>query len=103
MVSPRKKLRTVRGLNRLASAFPGLVNQREVPRVQPLNSRDKDMVRILDIILMLQKLLNIRKKRTVHLALDLYLILLCSQRYLADRNKIKQGVLGMLQRNRDRG
>ena len=43
-----------------------------------------------------------RKSRTVHLALDLYIILLCSQRYLSDRQKIKRGVLGLLVNNQNR-
>jgi hypothetical protein len=33
MVSVRKQLRVVRGLNRLAIAFPGLIKKREPPTV----------------------------------------------------------------------
>lgn len=101
MTSARKQLRIVRGLNRLATAFPGLIKKREPPTVnrQP---RDKSSVKLGDIIMLIKRLLACRKKRTVHLALDLYIILLCSQRYLADREEIKRGVLGLLESNRNR-
>jgi hypothetical protein len=59
-------------------------------------------VRLADIVSLIRRLLACRKKKTVHLALDLYIILLCSQRYLADRDKIKQGVLELLENNRNR-
>ena len=95
MVSTRKQLRTVRALNRIASAFPGLVKKREPPKVTR-NTREKIYVGISDIISVLRKLFDLRTRRTVHLAIDLYLILISSQRFLADRQRIMVGVLDML-------
>lgn len=37
-----------------------------------------------DILLVIKDLLSSKKKRLVHLALDLYIILLSGQRFLAD-------------------
>lgn len=40
-----------------------------------------------------------RKRSVVHVALDLYLILLSSQRFLADRNSLQNGIIALLERN----
>lgn len=41
-----------------------------------------------------------RKKSIVHVALDLYIILLSSQRFLADRSSLQTGIIALLERNK---
>lgn len=82
-MAARKQLRVIRALNKLANSYRGLIKKRELPSIirQP---RIRGHVHIRDIIIMIQQLLNCRRKTTTHFALDLYIVLLSGQRFLAD-------------------
>lgn len=56
-------------------------------------------VRIKDLLELIAKLLACRRKRTVHFGIDLYVILLCGQRFLADHNRIEEGIIKLIDEN----
>lgn len=101
-MSPYKQRKTVRALNKLAKNFKGLVPKRESPQIQPLNHRPRTFVRIRDIMGVLHELLATRKRTVVHFGLDLYAILLCGQRFLADIKEIERGLKGLVEKNQEK-
>ena len=78
--------------------FPGLIQRREVPKVK-MNPRMRGHVRMKDILLLISTLLSCCRRRVVHFGLDLYLILLSGQRFLADQRVIEEGVKKLLLEN----
>lgn len=82
-MAPKKKLRVTKALNKLARQFKGLIPRRELPEVER-RARDRKILRLIDLFAILQTLFATRKRTIVHLALDLYIILLSGQRFLAD-------------------
>lgn len=62
-------------------------------------ARIKQFVCARDLLLLIEKLMAIKKRRVVHFALDLYIILLCGQRFLADHARIENGIKLLLEEN----
>lgn len=83
-----KRLRVIQALNRLAKIYKGLLPRRDLPHVERVQ-RTRNFVRMRDIILLLKDLFATRRRSVVHLGLDLYIILLAGQRYLADHTKME--------------
>ena len=79
----RKQARVIKALNKLTNTYKGLIKKREVPTVHREHHL-RSFVNIRDLLLLIKDLLNSRKKQVVHFGLDLYIILLAGQRYLAD-------------------
>ena len=82
-MGPRKQARVIKALNKLTNTYRGLIKKREVPNVRREHHL-RSFVNIRDLLLLIKDLLNSRKKQVVHFGLDLYIILLAGQRYLAD-------------------
>ena len=59
----------------------------------------KEFVSMRDLLRLIESIFNFKKKRLVHFALDLYIILLCGQRFLADHRKIEEGVKTLVKDN----
>lgn len=98
-MATKKQARVIKGLNRLAKQFRGLIPHRQVPKADRC-PRKRTIVKIFDLFSLLGTLFAVRKKTVVHFALDLYLILLSGQRFLADWQQIQDGVLAQLAHNK---
>lgn len=96
-----KQLRVIKALNKLSNKYRGLIKKRDLPTVSRI-SRLRSLVPIRDILLLLRNIFELRKQRTTHFALDLYLVLLLGQRYQSDRLRIEEGVLKLLNANKDK-
>ena len=94
----RKQAKVIKALNKLTNTYRGLIKKREVPTLRREHHL-RSFVNIRDLLLLIKDLLNSRKKQVVDFGLDLYIILLAGQRYLADHKKIENGIREMLVAN----
>lgn len=56
-------------------------------------------MRMRDLVGLLRDLLATRRRALVHLGLDLYVILLAGQRFLADEDKMERGLKDLVSAN----
>lgn len=94
----RQQARMIKTLNKLSKNYKGMIKRREVPtyKRRPIA---RSFVRIKDLFTVIQVLMMTKKRTVVHFALDMYIILLCGQRYLADHEIIQNGILRLLALN----
>ena len=97
-MGPRKQARVIKALNKLTNTYKVLIKKRKVPTIHREHHL-RSFVNIRDLLLLIKDLLNSRKKQVVHFGLDLYIILLAGQRYLADHKKMEVGIRDMLAEN----
>lgn len=95
IASQKQVARTIRGLNKLGKVFKGMVKLREVPSVSRA-IRARTFVRLKDLFDLLSKMIATGKKKVIHCALDLYIIVLSGQRFLSDQQTIEAGVKALL-------
>ena len=100
-MTPAKQAKIIKALNKLSDKLKGPMKKRELPSVQR-QSRQKKFVRIKDIILLIKDLLLTKRRRAVHLGLDLYVILLSGMRFKSDKLNIQKSVLEQMELNRNR-
>jgi hypothetical protein len=86
-MAPRKQAQAIRALNKLSFKYKGMIRKRELPTVKRQH-RDRNFVRIKDIVLVIKSLLLTKSMQLVHFGLDLYIILLSGMRFLADQHRI---------------
>lgn len=86
-MSPHKQARVIKALNKLSNRYRGLIKKREVPSVSRV-SRLRTFVNIKDVLLLIKSMFELRKRRVIHFALDIYLILILGQRFQSDRLRI---------------
>jgi hypothetical protein len=91
-MAPRKQAQVIRAMNKLSLKFKGMIPRRELPTVKAVH-RNRNFVRIKDIILVIKRLILTKRKQLIHFGLDLYIILLAGMRFLADKDRIQKGVL----------
>ncbi len=101
-MNPSRQKKVVRALNRMAKKFKGLIPKRDPPKIATLTHRPRTFVSLRDVMGVLHDLLATCKKRMVHFALDLYVILLGGQRFLADFREIERGLKQLVESNRSR-
>ena len=60
------------------------------------------MVKLGDFMQVLEELFHLRRSRSTHLAIDLYIILLSGQRYGADHQELQKGILALIEANKNK-
>lgn len=100
-MTTRKQAQVIRAINKLSLKFKGIIPKRDLPSVNVIH-RNRNFVRIKDVILVIKKLILTQRKQLVHFGLDLYIILLAGMRFLADKDRIQKGVLELLANNEKR-
>ena len=83
-MTARKQAKVIRAMNKISLKFKGMIPRRELPNVNVVH-RNRNFVRIKDIILVIKKLIFTQRKQLIHFGLDLYIILLAGMRFLADK------------------
>ena len=78
-----------------------MVKIREIPNVER-SMKIRTFVKIKDLFMLLKELLLMQKNIITHFALDIYIIILSGQRFLADHKQIAGGILNLLERNQNR-
>ena len=87
-MAPRKQAQAIRALNKLSLKYKGMIEKREIPTVKRQH-RDRNFVRIKDIVMVIKTLIGTKRMQLVHFGLDLYIILLSGMRFLADQEQIR--------------
>lgn len=88
----RKQQTIVRALNKIARNYRGILKERPVPTVIDRVHTPKKYVKLFDVMKVINSIFFMRKRRTTHFAIDLYIVLLGSQRFLADADEIEKGL-----------
>jgi hypothetical protein len=78
-------------LNKLAKKFPS-IQKRPIPK-HISKIRDRQFVLIRDMLEIIATLMKMKKKKCVHVAIDLYLSLLAGQRTISDAPSIEKNLL----------